>query len=297
MQLGAFYPFSRNHASYNSTAQELYNWPSVARSAKKALGLRYRLLPYFYTAMYEAHTKGIPIARPLFFTFPEDVETYGINTQFLIGKGVMVSPVLKPGMTSVNAYFPAGKWFNLFNYSLAVNTTVGKYVRLDAPDDSINVHVRGGTILVMQEEANTTQQVRKSGIELVVALGKDSNATGDVFMDDGEVLEMGVNKTEFSLVRFTSRMEGDAAVVESKIVNGTYAARHQLVVKKVVFLGLKADSSSKNSTALFVNGMRLSENEGVRANYGIRGRFGAAEVQGLSHSIGKDFELKFKFRS
>lgn len=71
---GAFYPFSRNHYTYYSRHHEYYRWPDVAESAKRAYGLRYRLLTYLYSSLYLAHKQGGPVAKPLLFVDPRDIK-------------------------------------------------------------------------------------------------------------------------------------------------------------------------------------------------------------------------------
>ena len=79
-------------------------WPSVAKSSRIALSIRYRLLPYYYTLFYKAHRQpahhqrpSATVLRPLFFEFPHEIETYQISKQFLVGSGLMISPVLQEG--------------------------------------------------------------------------------------------------------------------------------------------------------------------------------------------------------
>ena len=76
----------------------------MAAISRKVLGIRYSLLPYYYTLFYKAHREVDPqnapaatVTRPLFFEFPKDPNTYSIDRQFMVGSGLLISPVLEQG--------------------------------------------------------------------------------------------------------------------------------------------------------------------------------------------------------
>ena len=73
--------------------QELYLWESVADAGRHAIKMRYQLLPHLYTAFHQANEQGTPVAKPLWFAFPQDAATHAIDDQWLLGE-VLISPVL-----------------------------------------------------------------------------------------------------------------------------------------------------------------------------------------------------------
>lgn len=186
-QLGAFYPYSRNHNDYDSKQdQDPAAWPMLtANRIKKVLLLRYKFLPYLYTLFYHAHTEGQPVARPLFFAFPEDLTSRIIDDQFLWGDNLMIAPILEPNSTTRYAYFPNGKWYDLDSFENIGNSSLSRNITIDSVNREMCLFLRSGTIVPFQTAATTTFETRRNNFGLYVSF-QNGIAKGDLFVDDGE---------------------------------------------------------------------------------------------------------------
>ncbi|CAN0283402.1 unnamed protein product [Lampetra planeri] len=202
MQLGAFYPFSRNHNTIGAAPQDPTVFSAAAQAAmRRALLTRYSLLPLLYSLFMGAHQSGSTVARPLFFEFPHDEQAYAIDRQLLWGPALLVSPALEEGARSVQAYLPAGTWYDFYTGS-AIRSK-GENFTLDAPLDKINLHLRAGFIVPTQVPDTTSSASRRNPLGIVAALRppesdegddggeeeeeeEEEGAQGDLFWDDGD---------------------------------------------------------------------------------------------------------------
>ncbi|KAI0329976.1 hypothetical protein GY45DRAFT_1324212 [Cubamyces sp. BRFM 1775] len=191
MQLGAFMPFYRNHNIRGAIPQEPYRWDSVAKASRTAMEIRYGMLPYWYTLFANASMYGSPPVRALFYEFPDEPELFGVDTQYLIGRDILITPVLTPNASAVDGIFPGrGRtiWRDWYTHSV-VNATAGAKTTLDAPLGHINVHIRDGSALLLHAQPGyTTTETRTSPYSLLVSQAAGGYAFGTTYIDDGETV-------------------------------------------------------------------------------------------------------------
>ncbi|KAI2638443.1 glycoside hydrolase family 31 protein [Xylaria nigripes] len=190
MQLSAFFPFYRNHNTLGAAPQEPYEWPSVIEASKKAMAIRYALLPYIYTTFYLSHSTGSTMMRALAWEFPNEPWLAGADRQFMLGDAILITPVLEQGATTVSGVFPGIAsdtiWYDWYEQTRVSGVEPGQNVTIEAPLGHIPVYVRGGHVLPMHEPGLTTAAVRSSPWSLIVALNMAGEASGGLYIDDGE---------------------------------------------------------------------------------------------------------------
>jgi lysosomal alpha-glucosidase len=189
MQLGAFYPFMRNHNDLGEKDQDpaSFSW-EAQQIMKEALLIRYSLIPFWYTLHYEATTFSRTVVQPLFFEYPDDETVYNIDQQFLIGRALLVSPNLQSESNTVHAYIPSDIWYEF--PSGTKFQPIGTFVDLDAPLSKINVHLRGGFIIPMKIPGDNLIIGRDNPFTLLIAQSQSKTASGSLFWDDGDSIEM-----------------------------------------------------------------------------------------------------------
>ncbi|KAK8386052.1 hypothetical protein O3P69_010640 [Scylla paramamosain] len=205
-QMAAFWPLMVSHYEDGHEARNPTDFDKAfTHQLAVFIRLRYALLPYFYTLLYEASQEGTPMARPLFYEFPEDEASRGVSTQFMVGSGLLVSPVLNSvgDKDSIDAtlHFPPGRWYNFFSGATVADGVNGTDMVIPTLLADVNVHVKGGAIMPLQgnlhDWVKTTEDSRQVSFTFLVALCCNDSfsspfddpgvmAQGSVYLDDGE---------------------------------------------------------------------------------------------------------------
>ncbi|MCZ8104419.1 MAG: hypothetical protein O9972_41795 [Burkholderiales bacterium] len=115
--------------------------PAAEAAIRQALDLRYRLLPYIWSAVEEASRSGLPVQRAMVLAFPGDPASWAFEEQWMCGPDLLVAACPRPG-GDVEVYLPAGQWTRFPQGGEPI--AGGRVLRLTLALDEIVVFARAG---------------------------------------------------------------------------------------------------------------------------------------------------------
>ncbi|WP_404454496.1 glycoside hydrolase family 31 protein [Virgibacillus necropolis] len=183
-QVGAFTPYFRNHSAIGTHYQEPWQFgPENEAIMKKYIQMRYEWMPQLYSLFYQASATGLPVMRPLLMEFPDDVKTYNVNDQFMIGDNVIIAPILAPSVKDRAVYLPAGEWVDYASQKVyGGNQTHLIHAELD----DLPIFVKKGTALMQGEWTSNADKAPHKVWMDVYAGSTEENYVFTHYDDDGE---------------------------------------------------------------------------------------------------------------
>jgi alpha-glucosidase (family GH31 glycosyl hydrolase) len=151
---------------------------------RKYMELRYRLMPYLYSAVRETSATGLPIVRALWLHYPDDPVAVARGDQYLWGRDILVAPVVEKGARSRRVYLPRGAWFD---YWTEKPVTGGVEIDRAVDLETMPLYVRAGAIVPAGPVKQYTSQPSAGPLAITVYPGADGSF--ELFEDDGRSFE------------------------------------------------------------------------------------------------------------
>jgi alpha-glucosidase len=250
MQYGSLTPFFRNHSEVGTVDQYAWAWgDAVLELVRNAIALRYRLLPYIYSAFVRAAETGAPVQRPLVFDHQYDGLVRDIDDEYLFGPDLLVAPVTIAGQTARQVYLPAGEWYDWHTGELVRG---GGYTLAVTPMDRIPIYARAGAVVPMWPEAPpSTADHHPSTLELHLFV-PPGDTTHESLLQEDDGLTTGALGDRFYRTRF--RVSRRAGVVSLRAdVDGRGYPEFARESFRLVLHGATPGTVSVNGTLVAVS--------------------------------------------
>ncbi len=241
VQFGVFSSIMRLHSSCNPFFfKEPWNLPQPMRSiVGDFMRLRHRMIPYLYTANYEAYRKDIPLMQPLYYGSPDTEYAYRARNGYYFGSELIAFPITSKlddelQMGEVLAFIPEGRWIDIFNGMVYDGEQLRKLYR---PLEQIPVLVKAGGIVPMASEID--EDVSKLPDKLDIYLGVGENGEYTLFEDDGNSNDYMQDNGSFTTITQSYDEKQKRLTVEIKAATGQTALLPDERHYKLVLCGVE----------------------------------------------------------
>ena len=210
-QFGAFTPMMRSHGT--DTPREIYNFGKKGdwdyNAIEKYINLRYSLLPYIYANAWQVTSSSASMMRALVMDFPQDEKVWDLNTEFMLGNSILVSPVTKSmycdNGTKKNTFAKTGtqqvylpKGTGWYDFWTGATHKGGETVTKEVPVDLIPFYVKAGTILPFGPKVQYATEKKWDDLELRIYTGADGEFT--LYEDEND--NYNYEKGAFATIKF-----------------------------------------------------------------------------------------------
>ena len=113
-EMNAFSPLMRSHEGNQPSRNVQFDADGeLLDHLSRCAGWFKALKPYLRECMHEEESAGTPVIRPLFYHYDEP-EAYTEGYEYLLGRDILVAPVLEKGAAERLVYLPEDEWTHLF---------------------------------------------------------------------------------------------------------------------------------------------------------------------------------------
>ena len=189
VQFGVFSPINRLHSSKSEfMGKEPWRYPmEIGAVMTDFLRLRHSLIPYLYTMHHRAYAENIPLILPMYYSYPQNREAYGVKNQYEFGTAFMVAPITTPKHSGVNrgkvqVWLPEGLYIDFFTGMIYSG---GRTLDMYRDIHSIPVLAHAGAIVPMTGEILGTAAVHNPET-LAIRVYGGADGSFSLYEDDNE---------------------------------------------------------------------------------------------------------------
>jgi alpha-D-xyloside xylohydrolase len=172
-------PWWQPDGAKNDAGEALDNLAEVEAMCREVFRLRMSLLPYLYSAFARYHFEGVPPVRAVVLDYPDDPNTYELDSQYLLGDALLVAPIFA-GQTGRTVYLPPGNWYCFWTHQRYEG---GKSYDVQLDVQHIPLYIKEGSILPLAQSVEYV--ARDLRFDLTVYTFGGACAPFRLFEDDG----------------------------------------------------------------------------------------------------------------